>query len=342
MNFSAATPTALIGLDWGTSSLRALRFSSAGDVLERRHSAHGITQLPAPGEAGFAQALAQLVGDWLVASPQAPVLACGMVGSAQGWKEAAYVALPASADRLGHLGQKVTLTGLAAHLPQVPATDWAQRTLTILPGLIERGPAPTLPNVMRGEETQIFGALLQDEVPDDFIVLLPGTHSKWARVQQRTVTHFDTFMTGEVFAALCQHSILGRSMTASDGFAADVFARGLQVASAAQGANGVLSTIFSTRTLGLEGLLPGHAQADYLSGLLIGHEVHAMAMQLAQRQALADVPLWLIGSDALCARYATALQAAGLTQLRTLPQATEAGLWSMATASGLVARSAPL
>lgn len=336
MNISAMAPTALIGLDWGTSSLRAFRFSTPGEVLERRQSAHGITQLPVPGEAGFAQALAQLVGDWLVAAPDAPVVACGMVGSAQGWKEAAYVALPAGADRLGHLGQKVSLAGVAAHLPQLPADAWAQRTLTILPGLIERGPVPVLPNVMRGEETQIFGALLESDAPDDLIVLLPGTHSKWVRVQQGTVTHFDSFMTGEVFAALKGHTILGRTMAASAGFAAEAFARGLQVAASPQGSNGVLSTIFSTRTLGLEGQLPADQQADYLSGLLIGHEVHAMASQLVQRQPLAEVSVWLIGSDALCARYVTALQAAGITQLRTLPQATEAGLWSMATASGLV------
>ena len=333
---SAAALTALIGLDWGTSSLRAFRYGAGGEVLERRQSSHGITQLPVAGEAGFAQALVQLAGDWLVAAPHAPIVACGMVGSAQGWKEAAYVALPVGADRLGHLGQKVCLAGVAAYLPQLSADMWAQRTLTILPGLIERGPAPVLPNVMRGEETQIFGALLQRDAPDDLIVLLPGTHSKWVRVQHGTVTHFDTFMTGEVFAALKGHTILGRTMAAGEGFAAEAFARGLQVAASAQGRNGVLSTIFSTRTLGLEGLLPAEQQADYLSGLLIGHEVHAMASQLGQRQPLHEVPVWLIGSDALCARYVTALQAAGITELRTLPQATEAGLWSMASASGLV------
>lgn len=337
MNIPAVASSALIGLDWGTSSLRAFCYDVHGQVVERRHSPHGITRLPAAGEEGFVQALAAIAGDWMVAVPHAPIVACGMVGSAQGWKEAAYVALPAGADRLGLLGQKVFLEGMAAHLPQLSADAWAQRTLTILPGLIERGPAPVLPNVMRGEETQIFGALLEGDVPNDVIVLLPGTHSKWARVQQGTVTHFDTFMTGEVFAALKDHTILGRTMATGEGFAAEAFARGLQVAASAQGSNGVLSTIFSTRTLGLEGQLPAEQQADYLSGLLIGHEVHAMARQLAQHQPQAAVPVWLIGPDTLCARYVMALQAAGLTQLRTLPQATEAGLWSMARASGLLA-----
>jgi 2-dehydro-3-deoxygalactonokinase len=337
MNISAAAPTALIGLDWGTSSLRAFRYDALGQVVERRHSDHGITRLPAAGDEGFAQALALVAGDWLLAHPTVPVVASGMVGSAQGWREAAYVALPAAASQLGQGGSKVTLDGVATHVPGADAQAWAQRTMTILPGLIERGPAPVLPNVMRGEETQIFGALLQADAPDDLVVVLPGTHSKWVRVQRGVVTHFDSFMTGEVFAALKAHTILGRTMAPNEGFAADAFARGLQVAASAQGANGALSTIFSTRTLGLEGQLPGDQQADYLSGLLIGHEVHAMALQLAQRQPLAQCPVWLIGSDALCARYVTALQAAGLTQLRTMPQATEAGLWSMATASGLVA-----
>jgi len=337
MNISAAASTALIGLDWGTSSLRAFRYDGQGQILEHRHSNHGITQLPVAGEAGFAQALAFIAGDWLLTYPDAAVVACGMVGSAQGWREAAYVQIPATASQLGHGGSQVTLEAVAGYVAGANRTAWAQRSMTILPGLIERGPEPVLPNVMRGEETQIFGALLHEAAPSDLIVLLPGTHSKWVRVQQGCITHFDTFMTGEVFAALKGHTILGRTMAFSESFAAEAFARGLQVAASAQGVNGVLSTIFSTRTLGLEGQLSAQQQADYLSGLLIGHEVHAMASQLAQCQPLAELPIWLIGSEALCDRYVSALQAAGLSQLRTLPQATEAGLWSMAAAGGLVA-----
>ena len=335
MNACAVPEVALIGLDWGTTSLRALRYGANGQVLERRHSAHGITQLPVPGEAGFAQALAEIAGDWLQAAPTAPVLACGMVGSAQGWREAAYVQIPTSLQRLSSLCTPVPLAALdsAWH-----ATQFAPRELFILPGLIERGPAPILPNVMRGEETQIFGCLLEHDAPRDLVVVLPGSHSKWVTVQDKAIQHFDTFMTGEVFAALRAQTILGRTMVTSDTFHEAAFVRGLQVARTAAGAKGVLSTIFSTRTQGLEGQLPGEQQADYLSGLLIGHEVAAACAQVAQRAEVATQPFWLIGSDALCARYTLALQTYGATQIRTLPQATEQGLWHLAVARGIVAQ----
>ncbi|MGE8397427.1 MAG: 2-dehydro-3-deoxygalactonokinase [Comamonas sp.] len=331
MNFSAAAPTVLIGLDWGTSSLRAFRFDAKGHVQEHRQSGHGITQLPVTGDAGFAQALALIAGDWLLTYSQAAVVACGMVGSAQGWREAAYVQIPATAAQLGQGGSQVSLEGVAGYVAGANPAMWAQRHLTILPGLIERGPAPILPNVMRGEETQIFGALHSEEAPHALTFLLPGTHSKWVQVRDGAVEHFDTFMTGEVFAALSKHTILGRTMQPSAQFDAAAFERGLQVAFSDHGVNGVLSTIFSTRTLGLEGQLLPQAQADYLSGLLIGHEVHAMRQRME-----AATPCWLIGSEALCSRYVHALQAAGFAQLRTLPQATEQGIWRMAIASNLL------
>ena len=337
MNVSAAPQDALIGLDWGTSSLRALRYGADGQVLERRQSHHGITQLPAAGEAGFVQALAEIAGDWLQAAPRTPLLACGMVGSAQGWREAAYVPIPTSLQQLSGLCTAVPLAGLDAALG---VQTFADQQLLILPGLIERGPAPVLPNVMRGEETQIFGCLLEHDAPRDLVVLLPGTHSKWVSVRERVITHFDTFMTGEVFAALRGHTILGRTMAASESFHEEAFVRGLNVARTAAGAKGMLSTIFSTRTLGLEGQLPAAQQADYLSGLLIGHEVAAACAQVAQRADVATQPFWLIGSEGLCARYTLALRTYGASQLRTLPQATEQGLWHLAVARGLVAPAA--
>lgn len=337
MNACASLEAALIGLDWGTTSLRALRYGADGGVLERRHSAHGITQLPAAGEAGFARALVDIAGDWLCAAPQAPVLACGMVGSAQGWREAAYVQIPASLQQLSGLCTMVPLTALDAVLE----TDlFAQRTLLILPGLIERGPAPALPNVMRGEETQIWGCLQAPDAPQELVVVLPGSHSKWVEVRAQCIQHFDTFMTGEVFAALRAHTILGRTMAESTQFERNAFVRGVEVACGAQGANGVLSTIFSTRTLGLEGQLAAHEQPDFLSGLLIGHEVVAASQQLRARANGREWPFWLVGAEALCTRYLLAMQVVGMQHCRMLPQATEQGLWTWAQLRGLVA--APL
>lgn len=334
MNTHAAPEVALIGLDWGTTSLRAFRYGAEGEVLERRQSAHGITQLPLAGEPGFIQALTDIAGDWLRAAPQAPVLACGMVGSAQGWREAAYVEIPTSLAQLSSLC-----------LPVDPACEGqtdaersllARRDILILPGLIERGPAPALPNVMRGEETQIFGSLQDHDAPDDLIVLLPGSHSKWVTVQDTVIRHFETFMTGEVFAALRAHTILGRTMAEPPHFNEAAFLRGVHVAQGEAGAKGVLNIIFSTRTLGLEGRLTPQAQPDYLSGLLIGHEVRMACEPLRKRTDVTQQAIWLIGSTELCTRYVLALQAMGVTHCRVLPQATERGLWHLAQARGLV------
>ncbi|MFT4189937.1 MAG: 2-dehydro-3-deoxygalactonokinase [Comamonas sp.] len=311
--------TALIGLDWGTSSLRAFRFDAQGKVGERRHAPHGITQLPAAGPAGFEQALAAIAGDWLEAAPAAPLLACGMVGSAQGWREARYVAVPADPVRV------------AAELAEVSLGGGGRRLL-IVPGLMEAG---DLPNVMRGEETQIAGALALRAVGPDGLIGLPGSHSKWARIERGGVAAFDTYMTGEIYAALSQHTLLARTLRRSDDFDAAAFERGLETAQSEAGRRGPLSTVFSVRTLGLTGVLTAEAQADYLSGLLIGHEVGSVCRTLG---AQARGQSWsLIGDEPLCRRYRLALAHAGVADVRWIAEATEAGLWAMARAAGLVA-----
>ena len=140
-------------------------------------------------------------------------------------------------------------------------------------------------------------------------------------------------MTGEV-TPLRGHTILGRTM--SDAAAPDMaaFERGLKVAGAPEGRAGVLSTIFSTRALGLTGELAPASQADYLSGLLIGHEIAALAALLrAQGQAPRIV---LCGEPALCERYTLAMTHYGLGAPEQAQNATERGLWHLALAAGLV------
>lgn len=329
---TSATPTraALIALDWGTSSLRAYRLDGGGRTLDARHLPWGIMRLPQPLQdgaatpalSGFELAFEQACGDWLRAEPALPVIACGMVGSAQGWQEAAYLDVPVALDRIGTLLTVVERPG---------ATP-----VHIVPGLIQRH---GLPNVMRGEETQVFGVLRDARaVPDAGLLIgLPGTHSKWVGARNGQVTHFDTFMTGEVYAALRGHTILGRTM--SDAAAPDMaaFERGLKVAGAPEGRAGVLSTIFSTRALGLTGELAPASQADYLSGLLIGHEIAALAAMLrAQGQAPRIV---LCGEPALCERYTLAMTHYGLGAPEQAQNATERGLWHLALAAGLVPSS---
>ena len=320
----------LIALDWGTTSLRAYKLAAGGVVLEQRALSSGIMQLPKTPRIingrectdGFELAFDEACGDWLDAQPDLPVIACGMVGSAQGWREAAYCETPANVANLGNsLQTVVSLRGTLVH---------------IVPGVIQRS---RLPNVMRGEETQVLGVLqnLPIEAGADLLIGLPGSHSKWVDVVDGCITHFDTFMTGEVFAVLSEHSILGRTLKQGAAFDALAFDRGVQVAQSADGELGVLSTLFSARTLGLTGELSPTAQADYLSGLMIGHELAALANVQRCRRNQANLPaIVLIGNAQLCTRYRRALDACGFAQVTLAEQATERGLWQLALAAGLI------
>ncbi|QKH36436.1 2-dehydro-3-deoxygalactonokinase [Achromobacter pestifer] len=328
MTTGSPARAALIALDWGTSSLRAYRLDAAGRTLDTRHLPWGIMRLPQPLQdgaattalSGFELAFEQACGDWLRAEPSLPVIACGMVGSAQGWKEAAYLDVPVDLQRIGTLLTEVRRDG--------------GPSLHIVPGLIQRH---GLPNVIRGEETQVVGVMADPATrsADSVLIGLPGTHSKWVSARRGRVTHFDTFMTGEVYAALRGHTILGRTM--ADAASADMaaFERGLKVAGAPAGRAGVLSTIFSTRALGLTGELAPESQADYLSGLLIGHEIAALADMLQQQGELPRIVL--CGDPALCRRYIQAMQHYGLGTPEEAQNATERGLWHLAVCAGLVA-----
>lgn len=310
----------LIALDWGTSSLRAYKLGPGGVVLERRSLASGIMHLPTqpreiagiPCANGFELAFDTACGDWLDAQPHLPVIACGMVGSAQGWSEASYRYTPADVASLGQALHTVcSVRGTLVH---------------IVPGVIEH---VGLPNVMRGEETQVLGVLHDLPTGGERLIGLPGSHSKWVEVVEGCITHFDTFMTGELFAVLSQHSLLGRTQRPSEVFNEAAFDRGVQVAQSEDGLRGVLSTLFSARTLGLTGELAPEAQADYLSGLLIGHE-------LAGLPANRDRDIVLVGNAALCARYQRALALCGFAHVTQAREATERGLWQLAVAAGLV------
>ncbi|KMY85645.1 2-dehydro-3-deoxygalactonokinase [Candidatus Paraburkholderia calva] len=314
---------ALIALDWGTTSLRAYLIAGDGSALDTRASLAGIMKLPS---GGFDQAFEETCGAWLDAHPRLPVVAAGMVGSAQGWVEAPYVETPAGADALVAGIVKVTAArGVAVH---------------VVPGVLGRG---TLPNVMRGEETQIFGALASDaslDAESGALIGLPGTHAKWAFVRDGRIERFYTFMTGETFGALRDHTILGRTMHPSLTPDQASFLRGVDTARDA-GHPGLLATIFSTRTLGLTGELSAEQQPDYLSGLLIGHELRGLNEVLTREQAmLSGKTLRLIGNDALCDRYRAALACYGCHDAKTVAHATERGLYGIAAQAGLTSSPA--
>ncbi len=310
----------LLALDWGTSSLRAFLMHD-GLVLDTRHSPHGIQHLPEPGEAGYKAALRQIAGDWLEKWPYLPIVASGMAGSAQGWREAPYVRCPADLHRLAEFGVTVS-SGMGPDI-------------LIAPGVLFDAPEQP-PDVMRGEEIQISGALSRNpQWSGRSCFVLPGTHSKWALVEHDRIVRFATYMTGELFAVLCKHSILGRLLPGPDTPRTDASDRAFELglACARESRPGDFAhQIFATRTLGLTGRLPDTALADYLSGLLIGHE---LVSGLAH--APDDMPLILIGDPALCQRYAFALDFLGKWNATVLDNTAPAGLWNLANAAGLLA-----
>ena len=280
---------ALISVDWGTSAFRARLAAADGGALDAVEAEVGAVGLASGAHEAFLEAQ---VGGWTRRFPGLPIVMSGMVGSRQGWVEAPYAPCPAGAAEI------------AAAMTAVPTTRIGR--VFVVPGLSARD-ARGAPDAMRGEETQILGALGASGRADGLFVL-PGTHSKWARVEARRIVDFATFMTGEVFAALKDHTLLGRLMAPPDGSdvasAADAFARGLAALPALERPGDLLHALFMTRTLGLFHELPAHALADYLSGLLIGAEILAGAK--GARAAI------VVGSPALTARYRAAGDALGI------------------------------
>ena len=273
----ASSGPAAVCIDWGTSSFRAYLVSLDGAILERSESARGILTV-AKGE--HETVLAQIIGGWLSAGAL-PILMSGMIGSRQGWLEAPYAQCP------------VDLPEIAAAMATIETRTLG--AIGLVPGVsaFDRDGAP---DVMRGEETQILGALAAMNRIDGTFVL-PGTHSKWARVEAGRIISFATYMTGEVFAALKDHTILGRLMEAAPADDAG-FAEGVRAAARLERPGDLLHAIFMTRTLGLFDRLGPGQLSDYLSGLLIGAELLSGA-QGAQEAIV-------IGSPALTARYCAA------------------------------------
>jgi 2-dehydro-3-deoxygalactonokinase len=299
---------ALIGVDWGTSSFRAVLVGSDGGALARHESADGI--LSSAGR--FAEVLAGAVGGWPGAGT-VPVLMSGMIGSRQGWREADYVACPARAG------------DLVLRLAEVAAPMLG--TVRIVPGLSTRDGAGR-PDVIRGEETQVIGALALSGASDGLFVL-PGTHSKWVSVEGGAIADFATYMTGEVYGALKSHTILGRLMAPAPS-TGEGFRRGVAAGAETGGPGTLLNRLFAARTLGLFGELAAGDIADYLSGLLIGAELRAAT---AGRQAAFTV----IAAPALEQRYREAAGVLGLDCRPAPADCALAGQRVIARAAGLFA-----
>lgn len=306
----------LIALDWGSTSARAYLMAEENEVIGHRAAPLGILNVK---NADFEGALLELCGPWLMVRTGTPIIAAGMIGSRQGWAEAPYVGCP------------VGLAELSASL--MPIEIARRRKLWIVPGVSITGD-DGVPDVMRGEETQIFGALtLAEREKGSGLFILPGTHSKWVRVEDGRIVWFRTFMTGELFSVLVAHSILGKLIQASETPDEGAFERGVNHAH--RDPFGLSSLLFSARTLPLFNKLPATGIADYLSGLLIGHEIYT-AERVLNAMRLNYDGVTLVGEMALVRNYQRALTLLGWSSTAAPAFPAASGLWRIADRAGLL------
>ena len=263
-----------IAVDWGTTNRRAYRLDM-GRCADSFEDNLGILSVK-PGEFPAAAAdIRQRLGD-------RPMLMAGMIGSSRGWAEAPYQPCPAD------------ISGLAAGL------CWIEEgRIAVVPGLsiVDDG----RPDVMRGEEVQVFGAVAAGMIPQDCFVGHPGTHNKWVEVAGGRVTNFQTVMTGELFATLRERGMLAE-MLGGEVSPGPAFENGVRRGLAAKV---ITAELFSVRAGYLLGTLPEEAAAAFVSGLLIGTDM-AVGLSLAQGR-----PMRLMGDPNLTGLYAAAAAVAG-------------------------------
>jgi 2-dehydro-3-deoxygalactonokinase len=299
--------------DWGTSNFRAWALAGDGAVLHSLSDHRGLLSVE---DGRFAETFRAVCGPWLEGAARMPAILSGMIGSRRGWKEAPYLAAPVSFD------------ALAKNL--CPLGEVAGAVVYIVPGISLDDPAE--PDVMRGEEAQILGTLHALGRPSGSF-LLPGTHSKWAIVEQGRLAVFRTYMTGEVFGLLRKSGTIAQ-LVEGDAIDAAAFRRGVTRAKAGAGRD-LLHALFGTRAQSLLGRLPGIEVAGYLSGLLIGSELSDALAWLERRGKPKE--LVAVGGPAMLENYRLAagvfgLDLAVLDSAAVLPPA----LFAIAVSAGLM------
>ncbi|UFU03195.1 2-dehydro-3-deoxygalactonokinase [Ruania suaedae] len=297
---------ALLALDWGTSSVRLTALAEDGTVLGSRSSQEGILTVGQEPSA-YAITLDRLAGEWAAARPA--VIACGMVGSAKGWREVPY--LPTPVDLL----EGATLTEVAG--------PWGP--VHLVPGVSTRG------GVMRGEETQLLGLVLAGY--RDGVVALPGTHTKWASLAGGTLIDFHTAMTGELFALLTTHGTLAQVVGPPTAQPVDwaAFASGVEHGLAGAGL-GAAALAFGVRARALLEQVPAEQVREELSGVLIGSEIAGALHWLEHAPESVSV----VASADLTERYRRALAVADLPCESAPAEVTADALLHLARRAGLI------
>ena len=293
----------LIGLDWGSTNLRAFAFNAQGEVVDRAESSCGALTLS--GAAQFDNALVAIIGDWVKQHPAARLVACGMVGAKSGWGEAGYVGLNDAAG-----------TALAEVLAaKVVTVETSLGVLAIIPGIKSEEP-----DVMRGEETQLVGSGVSDG-----IVVLPGTHCKWVNMNGGRVESFATFYTGEMNSLIRGHSSVGALIkTAPDIDDIAAYEMGLNYARA--GAATWLHDLFVLRASVVTGQRTEAFVSTVLAGWLLGCEISAALTMYPDTRGVV-----LVASQTLVPWYERATRAFCVScDALNAEQVTTRGLWRVA------------
>lgn len=264
---------AFIAVDWGTTNRRAYLIDAEGHVIDTERDGSGVLSIT-PG--GFAAEAADLRARF----GTLPMLCAGMVGSNRGWAEAPYVGCPA------------TLDAMASSLIWVEPGQTA-----IVPGVSADHGGRS--DVMRGEEVQLLGAVQAGLAPADALLCQPGTHCKWAWMEEGAIADFATAMTGEMFALLKNHSLLSNQMAGEVTPNAD-FQRGVADSERAD----LLADLFAVRADFVTGRNQCADATAYVSGLLIGTDMRARLTTGAQ-------PVYVLAEPALGALYGAALETLG-------------------------------
>jgi len=300
----ASSDITWIGVDWGTSNFRAYALDNQNAVLDSMESSTGMRTVE---KNTYESVLTSQILPWIEGRDQVPVLMSGMVGARQGWLEAPYRSTPCGPPDV-------------QDLTPVPVSDNRLRVF-IAPGVSQSDPA----DVMRGEETQILGLLAQR--PDfNGIVCLPGTHSKWVKVSSGEITLFRTWMTGELFEVLSQHTVLQHSVN-KNAWCEESFATSAR--SMLQSNEQILGSLFSTRASDLLHQTGKDESTAALSGRLIGAECREALEWLPETHE----PIVLIGSEELTRLYSVVIEQAGRsTDQLDVASATLSGLQAVSSA----------
>lgn len=256
-------------VDWGTTNFRAFAINHENGVHAQIELPMGLKQVR---DGAFAQELEHVLQSWISGYQELPIYMAGMVGSSNGWIDVPYVSTPTSVSKLADRTYIFTL-------------PWGAKSY-IVPGISHKTDNGEF-DVMRGEEVQVFG-LINKVNHGTFSAVLPGTHSKHVIVQDKKLVLFDSYMTGELFSAIREHTIIGRDLP-KQYQSHSAFVKGVQ-----SGQNGgATSQIFKARTAKIFTQIEDSEVEDFLSGVLIGSEL----------KELNSASTYLIGNEKLCSRY---------------------------------------